>query len=86
MLLLLLRLVVRECFLSLVLLMLLLLRLLVRDNTTQGGTLSRQLIEQMTQPHSRIYSLLDGLGWMADVARGLDYLQRMSPLIIHRDM
>ncbi len=39
----------------------------------------------MTKPHSRLYSDLDALRWMLDVAKGLEHLHTRHN-VVHRDL
>ena len=51
----------------------------------QTDTLSALVLHRMISP-SLGYSRQDALEWMLDVARALQYLHSLEPLVIHRDM
>lgn len=51
----------------------------------EGGTLRELLQEQMQHRHPQ-YTLLEACRWLRDVARGLSYLHRAEPVVVHRDL
>ncbi|GAX73165.1 hypothetical protein CEUSTIGMA_g618.t1 [Chlamydomonas eustigma] len=52
----------------------------------KGGSIAKKVYKQMTE-YSKIYTDLEALGWMTDIAQGLDYLHSLSPPVaLHRDV
>ncbi|GAX73164.1 hypothetical protein CEUSTIGMA_g617.t1 [Chlamydomonas eustigma] len=51
----------------------------------KGGSIAKKVYKQMTE-YSKVYTDLEAIDWMLDIARGLDYLHSLSPPVAHRDV
>lgn len=51
-----------------------------------SGSLKDLVIQQYMQPSKRVYTKRQGLLWLLEVARGLEYLHRLNVTVIHRDL
>ncbi|KAG2488111.1 hypothetical protein HYH03_013260 [Edaphochlamys debaryana] len=52
----------------------------------EGGTLAHLISKQMTQPRALLYSDVEGLTWLLQIADALAFLHRQDPMVIHRDV
>ena len=48
---------------------------------TQGGTLKKLVMQQMSQPHKDIYSNTQALRWCLNMAEALEYLHTRQPIV-----
>lgn len=61
-------------------------KLYVVQEMMPGGTLNAVMLRQSLKPKSEVYTREQALRWAIDIARGLRYLHRSNPQVIHRDL
>jgi len=51
-----------------------------------GGSIRDMILRQMDSPHRKVYTKVDALRWLLDIARALHYMHSRSPCVVHRDL
>ena len=50
----------------------------------QEGSIAKMVYRQIVEVFTKVYSDLEALEWMLDIARGLDYLHTLPVPVVHR--
>eukprot|EP01023_Acetabularia_acetabulum_P036525 TRINITY_DN3452_c0_g1_i10.p1 TRINITY_DN3452_c0_g1~~TRINITY_DN3452_c0_g1_i10.p1 ORF type:complete len:353 (-),score=39.57 TRINITY_DN3452_c0_g1_i10:294-1352(-) len=62
-------------------------QLFLAADCIEGGSLQSLLLKQQASGYgAKIYSTMQAYNWICDIAKGLQYLHKSLPMIIHRDL
>eukprot|EP00210_Caulerpa_lentillifera_P003494 g3334.t1 len=61
-------------------------KMMIVQEYMSNGTLKQMVNNQMGSPFKILYTKVQGLEWLIQIAKGLGYLHDLKPRVIHRDL